>query len=123
NVEGCRFGGRRWGGGTPRSNGNGASELGFGTGEVPCTGGLVNEDRPAGGADQPGNRDPTAVRAETVAALAAAHRVVIAATVELRTTFAEAEQRSIAGEEGEAAGRGIDLELLDSFDGEGERIG
>ena len=60
---------------------------------------LVDEERPAVGADQPLDRHAAAVRAQLVAALPVPHRVDDAAAIELRASFAEPEERRLAGEE------------------------
>jgi hypothetical protein len=44
--------------------------------------------------------------------LAAAHTVGVAAPVELRTTFAESQDRTVAEGEGQSIALGVDSELL-----------
>src|SRR5215467_10064581 len=72
----------------------------------------MEEHRPPSGPDQPGNRDSAAVRAELVAALAAAHSIQRAAPVELRAALAQRQQRTATSAEGKDAGLLIEAKLL-----------
>ena len=85
-----------------RRAGRGESPLGPGQVERPV--GLMDEHRPAGGADQPGHGHPPAVRPQPVSALAAPHPIDRAAAIELRAALAQAEDRAVAQVEGERAG-------------------
>jgi hypothetical protein len=95
--------------------------------EIERAEGVMDEERPPRRSDQPRDRDAAAVGAEAVTALAAAHAVLIATTVELRTAFAEAEERCGAREEGHRARCSIDFQALDGgvavADRERERLG
>ncbi len=63
-------------------------------GKIERAAGLMNEHGPAFGADQPGHGHAAAVSAQTVPALAAAHAIDRAATIELAAAFAQAENRA-----------------------------
>ena len=69
--------------------------------------------RPPVGADQPLDRHARAVRAQLVAALPVAHRVDGASAVELRSAFAEPEQRPVAEQEAHARVLRTEHQLLD----------
>ena len=69
-------------------------------------------ESPASGSDEPGNGHTTTVCVELVAALAAEHRIYGTAAIELRATFAEAEECRIFEQKRDGAGFRIDGELL-----------
>src|SRR5881296_3270251 len=73
-------------------------ELAFGASEIKGAERLMEIKRPTGRADEPGNRNAPAMRAELIAALAATHRVLGTAAVELWAAFAEAQERGIGDE-------------------------
>ena len=87
---------------------------------------LVNEHRPAVRADEPLNRRACAVRREAISALPDDHSIGRALAIELRSAFAESEERAVADEEGHARRSGVEDEALDDdagarFDGERRR--
>src|SRR5947209_8389579 len=81
--------------------------------EVESTERLVNEHRPSGSTDDPGNRNTAAVSSELIPALAAAHLVDRIAAIELRPAFTQAEQRRIPGYKRQRSCLRIDAKLLD----------
>src|SRR5690348_5592543 len=85
----------------------------------------MEENRPAGGSDEPGNRDAAAMGGKFIAALAAAHGVEVSAAIELRAAFTEGQQGRISGIERENSRIGSYLQCLDFctvlFDGEAQR--
>ena len=88
----------------------------------------MDEHRPAGRADQPGDGHAAAVRPQPVAALAAAHPVGRAAAIELRAALAEAEHGPVAQVERETRRSPVDADLLDEpairrLDADRERLG
>src|SRR4029077_1763490 len=86
-------------------------KLSRGSREIECAERLVEINSPALRADNPRNRNSSAVRRKLIAALAAAHLVRHAATIELWSAFAESEQRRISGEKAHHAGIRIQREL------------
>ncbi len=95
------------------------SHLPFFPGEVERAGGLIDEDRPAVGADQPLRRYARAVCRQSIRArpfglraLTVAHRVDRTLAVELRTAFAEAEQRAARQEKRQSWFRHVEREAL-----------
>ncbi len=90
----------------------GDGETSIGAGEVERAVRLMNEHRPAARADQPLDWHAPAVRAQLIAALTVAHPIGRAAAIELRSAFAEAEDRAVAERERQRAGLLIDTELL-----------
>ena len=64
-------------------------EFAVASGEVKRAERLMEVECPSGSADKPGDGHASAVCAELVAALTAAHRILRAAAVELRAAFAE----------------------------------
>src|SRR5258708_10463981 len=65
---------------------------------------LMDEERPAAGADQPLHRHASAVRPQLVPALPVAHDVDGSAAIELRSAFTERQQRRVADQELDDAG-------------------
>src|SRR5712692_1969704 len=63
------------------------------SGKIKRTKWLMDEHGPAGSADEPWNRNASAMCRELVTALSTAHAIRRAAAVELRPAFSEAEQR------------------------------
>ena len=72
----------------------------------------MDEHRPAGRADQPGDGHPTAVGPEAISALAAPHPVGRAPAVELRAALAQPQHRPVSQVERERAGLRIHPEPL-----------
>ncbi len=96
--------------------------------EVECPEGLMDEHRPTLGSDQPGNGHSSAMGVQAIAALPADHAIGGTSAVELRSALTQPEQRRSPGRERNAAGFGIDRELLNFspravHDSEAERIG
>ena len=87
------------GGGAPRpppgANGGAGWNLLSLAGEIEAAVGLVDVHRPTAGADQPGNGNAAAEIAQIVAARAAHHALGVAAAVELRAAFAQAQNRAL----------------------------
>ena len=65
-------------------------------------------------ANHPLNRHAPAVRAQLVAALAAAHAIGRSASIELRAAFAQAEQRRVGELEAHGTGLAIDRSAVES---------
>ncbi len=84
--------------------GAGRIEPALGAGEIEGAERVMDEHRPSARADQPRDGHAPAMRAQLVAALAAPHAIGRPAAVELRTTFAEPQDRSIAQRECHRAG-------------------
>ena len=72
----------------------GGIESALGAGEIKGTERLVDEHGPAVRANQPLNGNAPAMRPQLVPALSAAHGVRGAFAIELRSSFAQAQQRS-----------------------------
>src|SRR5581483_7807296 len=87
-------------------------ELAFGTGEVKGCERLVHEHRPTRSPDQPLDGDAPAVSAEAISSLAAAHRIEIPAAVELRSTFAHSQNRTVAEQKSYRAALFVDSQFL-----------
>lgn len=87
----------------------------FGASEIECAKGLMKVKTPARSANEPRNGNASAVSAELVAALAAAHGVGGTAAVELRAAFAETQESGVSDRKGDGAGFGVDDELLKGF--------
>ena len=79
-----------------RGSGAGREEPALGPGEVERAGRLVDEHRPAAGADEPGDGHASAVRPELVAARPLRIAVDRPAPIELRAALAEAEHRPLS---------------------------
>src|SRR5438094_470798 len=73
----------------------------------------MNEQGPAAGPNEPGNRHAPSMRSQTVASLTAPHFVFVAAPIELWSTFAQPEQRPIAKIEEDGTRLFIDAKLLE----------
>src|SRR5512142_342341 len=88
----------------------------------------MDEHRPARCADEPLDRNTPSVRSQLIPALPAAHAVDVAAAIELRPAFAQAENRTIAQLERDISLFRIDAHLLDGLsggggDGKSQRVG
>src|ERR1019366_8620271 len=83
-------------------------ELAIGSREVERAERLMDEESPAVRADDPRHRHAAAMRAELIAALTTAHAVGRSAAIELRSTLAEAEQRTVAEGKAKRAAGGVD---------------
>ena len=80
--------------------------------EVECSKRLMNKHRPGGGADDPGNRNASAVCVEAIPTLSAHHRIGRASTIKLRTSFAEAQQWRLSSGDRKRSSLGFNLDAL-----------
>lgn len=78
---------------------HGRRELPLCPGAIECAIGLVNEQRPSVGADEPLDRGAGTVGGEPIAALAVAHLIGRALAVELGSAFTQPEERALGEEE------------------------
>src|SRR6185312_13720482 len=88
-------------------------ELALGSGEVKAPVRLMDEHGPPPRADEPRDRNTAAVCCQLISTLPALHPIERTTAVELRATFAQAQQRRVPHAKGESASLPIDLDPLD----------